>query len=310
MTSVSKPPYVDDFIRLYESGQSFQKIASQFPVSWATVRRRLIAAGVSIRNGKDAPRKLTVTPAFMDGVRRGSAKNRIQIPGIDGLIQRYTDGESEQALAREAGVSRHTFRARLLERGIEPRGASEANALRMQSMTKQERSKLAKAAHDALRGKKRPESELHQRAIARQETLQYQSPAERVFIAMLERAGVVGLTPQKAVGRYNVDIAVEEPRIAVEIEGHRRETRLRNIPSGYNKRTKYLLNRGWHVLIIRVDGVRHFLTDGARDYLIALIDELRSDKSGGCQYRVISGNGDPMPIRSLKSNRRTAVESP
>lgn len=55
-TAVRRPPglpdeYVDEAVRLYESGWLLREIAVKFDVSQETVRRRVIERAVSMRSG-------------------------------------------------------------------------------------------------------------------------------------------------------------------------------------------------------------------------------------------------------------------
>ena len=51
MPFVEKPVDIDHLIRLYNSGNTCQDLAHIFGVSDATLRRRLRAAGITIRQG-------------------------------------------------------------------------------------------------------------------------------------------------------------------------------------------------------------------------------------------------------------------
>ena len=109
------------------------------------------------------------------------------------------------------------------------------------------------------------------------------------FAARLSERGL-DVTPQRAIGPYNLDIAVNAPLIAVEIYGgkwHSTGThRIRHF-----ERCKYLLDLGWNVVIVWVDGLRYPLDIGADNYIVAFVEQLRRAPTVRGQYRVILGNG-------------------
>jgi hypothetical protein len=86
-------------------------------------------------------------------------------PDLDNLLKRYRSGESEQQLAQSYGVGRSIIRRILTENGVQPRGIGEAQLLRMQRLSPEERQALAAAAHAAVRGTK--QSVEHRESIAR-----------------------------------------------------------------------------------------------------------------------------------------------
>jgi very-short-patch-repair endonuclease len=173
---------------------------------------------------------------------------------------------------------------------------------RMRLTPAKERSRLAAAAHDAVRGKKRTIADLAKRAAGLEQTLGRASPTEYALARMLRKRGCTDITLQKAVGKYNLDIAINKLCIAVEVQGSYRK------PSGttsaislrFGKRTPYLFSEGWHVVIVTVDNMRNRLTTGAADYIVALCDEFRRKPPTERQYRVIRGNGQLKTFLSLE----------
>jgi very-short-patch-repair endonuclease len=100
--------------------------------------------------------------------------------------------------------------------------------------------------------------------------------------------------PQKAIGPYNVDIAIAEPPIAVEIyfgNWHRTGPSARRFP----KRVKYIFSKGWYLIVVWIN-VSCPISAGAADYIFALAEKLRRGESPGGQYKMISGNGSLVTI--------------
>ena len=129
------------------------------------------------------------------------------IPNLDDLLNRYVAGESENKLAREAGVSRPAFRLRLHKRGITPRSQSDAELAKWASMTAEQRAAQVAAAHEATKGRSVSWDELCRHAIGREQKRAYVVPTETELAAQLRKAGL-DVTQQKAVGPYNIDVAV------------------------------------------------------------------------------------------------------
>lgn len=213
---------------------------------------------------------------------------RYRIPiDMDDLVRRYTGGESEQALAKAFGVDRGTIRARLLKAGVQRRGSSEAAHLRMAHLTAEQRTANASAAHDAVRGTTWTDERLALKA----QTIERQganwagtSPAELMFAGMLRDAGLTVIS-QKAVGPYNVDVATGT--VAVEILGgswHRVKK--------HGERLRYILNAGWDVIYIWVDGLNYPLGLGAAEYVLAHLEFRDGHPAAPRCYRVIRGSGE------------------
>ena len=231
--------------------------------------------------------------------------SRIEIPDLDNLIDFYLSGVSEKEVAERAGVNRWTFRKRLEERGIAPRGRSESMSVRMSRASREERLRLTAAAHDAVRGKPLPLEQVCKRAAGKERTGAHIVPSERQLAEQIEAMGL-SVTLQKAVGPYNIDVAVEAPPIAVEVFGGNWHAGGRH-RARFRERTEYLLDRGWSVVVIWVDGRRYPLGVRAAQYVVSLAKGIRSDPSGRCKYRVILGDGQPAPRLKSYLNSRAFV---
>lgn len=216
----------------------------------------------------------------------------IDVPGIwmpddpDDIARRYLAGESEKALAEALGVSRTPVRRFLLDRGLATRGRSDAMRARMASLSASERIDLTAAAHATVRGRKASEAELAKRALTREGRLSKNvSTAERSLMSMLRSRGISGITFQKAIGKYNADLATGS--VAVEILGgswHRSKK--------HGERLRYLLNAGWDVIFVWVDGIHYPLRPEAAEYIVAHLQFRQANPSARRCYRVIRGTGE------------------
>jgi len=205
----------------------------------------------------------------------------------DDLVRRYLAGESEKAIADSLGIGRNVVRRRLEERCVAIRGRGEAMSMRMARATPEERCALASAAHAAVRGRTASDAELVARAIQKSHSGAHISRIETLLGTMLAERGIA-IGTQTAIGRYNADIT--SGAVAVEVFGgnwHFYGAHARRAP----ERFRYILDAGWHVLIVLVTDRTPLVAAGA-DYVTAFIKAADSDPSGIRQYRMIGGGGE------------------
>ncbi len=230
----------------------------------------------------------------------------IELPNLDDLLRRYVAGESENKLASEAGVNRWTFRRRLLAANITPRGRVEAETLKWSRMSPEQRAAQTAAAHAATRGRTVDFAEQCRNALGKQRAMSHVAPVENVLAQSLRAYGLV-VTQQKAVGPYNLDLALDEAALAVEVCGGnwhgygRHRTR-------FFERSEYLFNHGWNLLNVWVDGRRYPLGSGCTQYIVAFVEQLRLYPTSPRKYRVLLGNGQFAPIRKTYLNTPSDIE--
>ncbi len=269
---------LEDLRRRYLAGESVQRLAFAHGVHGGTIERRLKSMNIPLR-GITAARRLRA--------RNFSPRD------LANLCRRYLAGETQPSLALRYGVDRGVISRHLRKKGIHLRGIAEANLIRMRNLSAAERQELTAAAHEAVRGKR--QSPEHQAKIARTREIKQLgvSPIEIKLIRILRARGL-SCTAQKAVGRYNVDVAINSPPIAVEIFGGGWHAKGR-AAARFRQRTNYLLYRGWTPVFIWV--LRDYpLQRGAIDYVVALAEKLRRHKTATSQEHVIRGDGQPSII--------------
>lgn len=219
--------------------------------------------------------------------------NEINLPMTE-IVEEYLAGATANSLAIKHGVGCGTILKRLRKHGITTRKQAESYSV----MSKEDRLAMTDAAHRAVRGKPVKES----RKIKVANTVEANaltgkgiSVLERRFTDwLLETVPDIDYTPQKAVHFYNVDIALNASRIAVEIFGggwHAGGRAAKRYPS----RIKHLLGAGWLPVIIWVTDV-YPLTQLAVDHVISLHEVRRSDESEAAQEHVIWGTGELIPV--------------
>ena len=158
---------------------------------------------------------------------------------------------------------------------------------RLSRMSADERASLASYAHDAVRGMVRSDADLERRAIGKERSGRPGSAMEELLGELLESRGL-SVVHQKAVGKYNIDLAVEGT-VAVEVSGRpKKGANLARIP----KRVKYLGDAGWSMVVVWSNTQRHPVTEECAEYVVSFLDELRRDPALVGEYRVVRGGGE------------------
>ena len=210
---------------------------------------------------------------------------KIFIPDLDNLLMRYQSGESENQLAKEAGINRQTFRKRILDAGIAPRTQSEAETTKWQNMTAGQRERQVKAAHKASRGRKVTIAELCLRAKMREGNINYNVAPDEIVFADWLRNIKINTICNFAVGPYNCDLGAGS--VIVEIWGGSWHPKPED-----TKRTKYILDAGYSILFIDLDRRRFPISRIVTEYVIALLQEASRNPTARCQYWMVRGNGE------------------
>jgi very-short-patch-repair endonuclease len=260
----------DNIVKEYLAGDTVDSLALRNGVSVTPIRSILLKNGIKIRPS--------------------SAFRRIILPNADSIISEYASGVSEKSLAKSNSVSRDVIHRILVANGTPIRTMSAAMYARMARTSPEERSRVAAASHDAIRGTKRSKDELVRRANTR--ALCYErtvSIYEDIFAKMLQTRGAE-FSRQSPIGPYNSDFSIGS--VAVEIYGGGWHFYGRHLARA-KKRLDYLLNAGWHVLIICVSSPVGILGPAA-DYAISFSQNSSSDPSTLREYRMIRGDGDEL----------------
>lgn len=220
------------------------------------------------------------------------------------LKRLYESGISVKQLSEHYGISRCVIVTRLHEIGITQRNRSESMFLRMSQTTPEERRRLTSAAHASIRGKRQTE-EFRCKVASGIERSGKITRLEELVISDLKSRGISDIVPQKAIGRYNVDIALCECCIAVEIYGGNWHTGGR-AARRFRERFDYLLNCGWTPVIIWISHRSPFEA-GATDYIVSLVEKIRRGEAIRCEEHMIRGDGCLVTHRIEDLNDRTRI---
>jgi very-short-patch-repair endonuclease len=169
----------------------------------------------------------------------------------------------------------------------------------MSQTTPEERTRLTCSAHDAIRGKPKNIDTLIKSAITREKMLIGSTQLEINFCNLLIAKGF-SCIPQKAIGPYNIDIAILIPQIAIEIFGGNWHSFGRHA-ARYSKRIEYILDSGFTPVIIW-NTARHPIGTGAMEYIISLSKELCSSPPIRSNEHMIGGDGYLFSVGNRKFN--------
>ena len=139
---------------------------------------------------------------------------KVVLPNTPDLVKSYIAGKSINKLASENGVGRYAMARILRDEGLVLRTQSEAEKIKWSLMTAKQRANQVRASHAATVGRHVSEREIVLRAKTREVNwTKHSSRNEIRLLAMLDWSDCI--TPQKAVGIYNIDIALNRFSIAV-----------------------------------------------------------------------------------------------
>jgi len=280
-------PYVNNFIKCYQSGMSMNEIAKQFGVNPEAIRKRFIKRGIPRRSISEAQRLAWAKKRCFD---------------IDEAIRLYESGSLYIDIARKFGVHWNSVRSALIRRGVKSRSISEVQKIKISRLSKEEIARQTKAAHDAVRGMRRTMEDLCKRAKGKEIKQSHATRIERICAQMLWKEGFACVL-QKAIGPYNVDIAITEPPITVDIFGGNWHASGRHA-ARFRKRFDYILDQNWLPVIIWV--IRDYpLEIRAIEYIVSLAEKIRGGETIGRQEHMIRGNGEPTTIGENNFNNRS-----
>jgi very-short-patch-repair endonuclease len=268
---------LDHAIRLYLAGHPLEKIPADAGVSISRLHTERKARGIPARSERNVP--------------------------AEEIVAAYLAGASEYALSQQYGVSRGVITNRLKAAGIERRTMSEAGTVRNAQMSAAERKQQTAAANRGARMRRVPEIDKLRRAISIEAQGNHQSSGEQYLAEQLKSRGLTP-TPQRAIGIHNVDLAVLP--VAVEVLGGG----WHSSKSTHAERTPYILDEGWHLIMVWDYEGRSALGPGAAEYIVAFLDEIRRNPPATCQYRVITGQGELLAASGRESNHFPLVPPP
>ena len=229
---------------------------------------------------------------------------KLEIPNLDDLVKRYRSGTSFLQLSHESGICRNVLGRRFRELDIPLRSQSEQEKLKWQTI-KLDRAAVVRQmsrAWEGRRGSHDPLERRIRRAKTNYERLLHVGRHERALYEALRDRGMP-VSQQTQVGTYNLDLSIDPPGIAVEVQ----LSWLRGGKSVRPQRLEYILDQGWTLVIIVTWRKRPLNISALADDLCALADRRSADPSLWGQYRVIDGEAQNVPASCLELHGRTVI---
>jgi len=268
----------DNAVQAYIAGESVENTATRFHTSQQRLADYLKAHGLL----RDKASRYKIIGEKCGATRRAL----IPLPEAE-IAARYLAGESENTLARCFGVSRSAITTRLRVAGVQRRDMATANRLAQTAIPIEEHHRRIKIAQDAVRGRRVSIDEKIRRAIGREAKGSNRSASEILLEGWLIDRGI-STVPQKAIGIYNVDLGAYP--VAVEIFGGSWHATKHT----HTERTRYILNQGWHLVVIWTHPRRSPLVPAVADYIVTFLQEVSSKPTAIREYRVIRGDGQEL----------------
>lgn len=270
---------INHAISLYESGKSITQIAKELGVGSSTISRRFSQAGYRTLRSNAEIGWLTAQRRYGD---------------ISEAIRMYVSGSTLEDARKSIGVPRRFLEKAIVKAGHTLRTQAQQLGLRYTRMSVSERRSITAQANIALRGKKASPKRMERRARTNENTLQLASRADLILALWLVQRGVQ-IIPQKAVGPYNIDIAVEHLFVAIEVNGHWRHFSSSNA-AAIIQRKKYLRDRGWVLIEVRLTSTHDrpwkYLRPLCADKIITLLDRISRGETLTSEETVLGGDGE------------------
>jgi len=133
------------------------------------------------------------------------------------VISMYNSGMYQREIAEKFGVSQGMISIRLRKAGIKLRSRGESDKIVWSRKTPSQRYATYEAAHAAARNRKHSHTEKCQRAIFNQNNPKL-SELEQKFLYAFQSENIPVIS-QFALDIYNIDFALPNRKIAIEIDG-------------------------------------------------------------------------------------------
>lgn len=271
---------IEEAANAYQSGSTLEQVAQKHGVGTSTMVRYFKLRNIAVRNPQEQ---------FAHKVENGKWQRPVRLakPIPENLASEYLSGITLRELQSSLHICRKTLASQLKESGIEfdrramliKREGEAGLRERMTAISHQ-----ARNAPDAVlkEGKKCAAKTRHakRRAIGRY---------EHEFTLELQSLGF-NVMQQFPVGTYNLDIALDEFHVAVEIECGS----WHGASSMRCERIKHLLGAGWRIIVIRAGRNGHPVAFKAiAKKIAAYVNLASSDPSSVGQYGVLTRQAKP-----------------
>ena len=289
MSRIIEPSQINNLIGLYQSGMSLSEVSACVGVNVKTANKYITQSGIT---------KWTKTEYNAISARKRRGRKSSSVPfnkGViqDDFIQRYLSGVPLRELAAEYRVCRKRLSAHLKANGIEPNGI--ATFIRHYG-----EKALSDRCYHSSPWKTRNTELL---AKTRQDRVLLKGKHEQELLDSLKELGLNPIN-QLAISRYNIDIALQEHFIAIEVECGA----WYGSTSAKRERIEYLFDLGWRVIFIRAGRSGAIIDFSAiAQKLYALSQIVGIHPAIGRQYGVIGRHGESTARLPDRFNHYTRI---
>lgn len=164
------------------------------------------------------------------------------------IIYYYQRGVASYLIAKKLGVSNNYIRNVLKRHKIKIRSPKTANRITASRRTPEENKKITAKAAEANLGSIHSASHRNKLALSREKKPTIDPVYEKPLIELCKKSGIA-VIPQKAFGRFNVDLYLPEKNIIIEIFGggfHNKQVAVET----FNHKMLYLSKKGVPVLVV------------------------------------------------------------
>lgn len=263
----------DHAVDLRRSGLGVVAIAERMGVGYERIRKALVAAGVSTKSNR---------------IRANVA--------WDDVAAAYAGGESVLSLSKRFGVTRDSI-VRRVGVGRRARGRSEAERLKWERIksTPGAVERQCAAAWAASRGTPKSEAAKRKAAVTNFLRQTRRGTHEDALACALQAVGL-DVTQQRPVDCYNLDVALDADRIAVEVIGTHPKSR-GTVP--HAERVPKILDADWRILYVGTLGKRAVDMPWLCQQILAFRDFARGLEPGlRRQWMVFSDRKDSARVRA------------
>lgn len=260
---------IDHILELYRTGVSLHGIGKRVGVDFKTADKYVRESGIPKRTKAE-------TAALISRSTMGRAPTRLPKPIPDEVCDLYRNGADLRSLEARFEIDRKRLSSHLKASGVSVT-MGRTTPGRLQAAIRG--SQAAKLAPRNDEGRART-NELRNHMVGE---------GERQLLDALRLHGL-NPTHQLAVDSYNIDVAIDEFRVAVEVQ----RGSWHGSTSAKRERVEHLFNGGWRVVFVQVS--RHgAISDWSAigDKLITYLDCLRRDPSAPGQYGMLRRDGKP-----------------
>lgn len=286
-TAPKKFPRLTDVVRqqvieMYVSGKKQREVADAFGIGEHQVENACKAAGVS--RGR-----------FQKLSRDAHAE----------IARLYAAGSTSGELAIKYGVRREAI-WHITNKFKVTRDIGEAMRHVLSKRTDEVWKQCAEKTRNALLGRRYDDARTQAFAKGRERKMVRFAYGEAALAKMLLERNLQPI-PQKACGKYNIDIAVGT--VAVEIMLVTSANTING--ARYRKRSEYLLKSGWNILYILCrrwpNVAREAISETSADLVANFVQSTKSHPAALREYRVIRSTGHPVATCQLNINQVPVV---